>query len=216
MISYDNVPLTAHYSGARYLNHDRSGNYSPSTISFDAGKKEDDSIVRIESKTSGFSPTALSQRLTGLTSRGSPERQWKTTFLRFGPLSGVISMLLAIASIVAALGILAGSNNAPVSSWITPPSTYLAAFTAVSNLSVRYAAVQGVVIAWWCRASRSEGATLEKLHYNWLAGSSFHRALMAGRNMGLIGLACIFSTIVVIGKSLFILPRYHESFLAKG
>ena len=66
-------------------------------------------------------------------------RPWRTTFLRFGPISGIFAMLFAIASIFASLGILAQSNKEAVASWTTPPSTYLAIFTAIANLSMRYA-----------------------------------------------------------------------------
>lgn len=196
----DTVPLESRYPARPYWNGGRPSDVSLSTTTLNDPKKDDEPIVKVESKTSAFSPTAITNTLTGFTSRGSPSQEWKTTLIRFGPLTGVFCMLMAIASIVAALGILAGSDNTSVRDWITPPSTYLAIFTAISNLSVRYAAVQGVIIAWWYRASRSDGATLEKLHYNWLSGSSLHRALMAGRHMGLLGLACIFSTIVVIGE----------------
>lgn len=99
-----------------------------------------------------------------------PARPWKTTLIRFGPLSGIFGMLLAVASLVASLGILAGSDRMPVADWTAPPSTYLAIFTAIANLSIRYAAINGVVIAWWLRAAK--GSTLAKLHYDWRSGTS--------------------------------------------
>lgn len=93
-------------------------------------------------------------------------------------------------SLIASLGILIGSNGRAVDSWTIPPSTfvttfpsfwcttlltvpsfsYLAIFTALANLSVRYAAIQGVVIAWWLRAMN--GSTLSKLHWDWRSGRS--------------------------------------------
>lgn len=63
-------------------------------------------------------------------------RAWIPTLIRFGPLSGILCMVLAIASITASLGILAGSNHQPTSGWSAPPSTYLAIFTAIGNLSM--------------------------------------------------------------------------------
>ncbi len=60
---------------------------------------------------------------------------------------------------------------------------------------MRYAAVQGIIIAWWTEACR--GSTLEQLHRSWHAGFTVRGALAAGRAMGLLGLATIFSTIVV-------------------
>ena len=97
-------------------------------------------------------------------------RPWRTTLIRFGPLSGIFCMLLAIACIFASLGILAGSDHQPVVDWSAPPSTYLAIFTAIANLSMRYAALQGVVIAWWFRAI--QGSTLAKLHWDWRSGTT--------------------------------------------
>lgn len=98
-------------------------------------------------------------------------------------------MLLAIISIIASLGILTGSNKQSTASWTTPPSTYLAIFTAIANLSIRYAAIQGVAIAWWYRAIL--GSTLDKLHWDWRAGTTLRGAITSGRHMGLLGLACM-------------------------
>lgn len=98
------------------------------------------------------------------------QRPWLTSFLRFGPLSGILGMVLAFSSIVACLGILAGSNNRDIDGWPTPPNTWLAIFTAIANLSMRYAAIQGIVITWWTRALK--GSDLAKLHYDWRAASS--------------------------------------------
>ena len=97
-------------------------------------------------------------------------RPWRPMLIRFGPLSGIFCMLLAIGSLIASLGILAGSDHQLVTHWSAPPSTYLAIFTAVANLSIRYAAVQGVVIAWWYRATK--GSTLAKLHWDWRSGTT--------------------------------------------
>lgn len=77
-------------------------------------------------------------------------RAWKTTIIRFSPLSGLLATLLASGSLLASLGILAGSNYQPVANWtVAPPSTYIAIYTAVGNQAIRYAAIQGLVIAWW-------------------------------------------------------------------
>lgn len=56
--------------------------------------------------------------------------------------------------------------------------------------------MQGVVIAWWVRALR--GSTFSKLHHDWRSGTTLRGALTAGRHTGLLGLAYIFSTLVVI------------------
>jgi hypothetical protein len=83
-----------------------------------------------------------------------PDRSWNPSFIRLGPLSGLVALCVALSSLLASLGILVGSNGAPLSSWTAPPSTYLAICTAVANLAMRYACIQGVVIAWWYRASK--------------------------------------------------------------
>lgn len=93
-------------------------------------------------------------------------RPWKSTFLRWGPLSGVFAMFLAISSMFACLGVLVGSNGVAVSNWTVQPSEYLAIFTAIANLAMRYACIQGIIIAWWTRAIR--GSTLSKLHWDWV------------------------------------------------
>lgn len=49
-------------------------------------------------------------------------RPWRPTLIRRGPLLGIFSMLLAVASLIASLGILAGSNGQPVASWSAPPA----------------------------------------------------------------------------------------------
>lgn len=134
-------------------------------------------------------------------------RPWKTTFILFGPLSGIFTMIVAISSMIASLGILLGSEGVDIRNWQAPPSTYLAVLTAVCNLSIRYACIQGVVIAWWYRASC--GTTLAKLHYDWRAGTTLRGALTSGRHMGLLGVACILSTIVVIGQLIHEQPNAH-------
>lgn len=88
------------------------------------------------------------------------------------------------------------SHRAPVANWNAPASTYLAICTAIANLAMRYACIQGVVIAWWYRASRN--SSLTKLHYDWRAGTTLRGALTSGRHIGLLGLACTASTLVVV------------------
>lgn len=102
-------------------------------------------------------------------------RTWTTTYLRFGPLSGIFMICLSVMCLLGCLGILAGSNGRSTHDWWSvPPSTGIAIFTAVSNLCIRYAALQGVVIAWWTRAAR--GSTFDRLHYDWRSGTSLRGA----------------------------------------
>lgn len=96
-------------------------------------------------------------------------RRWQRSWFRLGPLSGLCSIALAAAALVASLGILAGSDGQAVEGWHIPPSTYLAIFTAIANLCVRYAAAQGVIVTWWRRASI--GTALPDLHSDWRVGN---------------------------------------------
>ena len=126
----------------------------------------------------------------------SAPRSWKTTFLRSGPLVGICCMMAAALSILVSLAILLGSRHTPVADWKVEPSAYLAICTAVANQALRFAAFQGVIVAWWERASR--GSTLRQLHLDWRAGTTLLGALSSGRHMGVIGLACVFSTLVAV------------------
>lgn len=47
------------------------------------------------------------------------DRPWRAILLRFGPLSGIACMLVAVLSILVSLGILLGSKNAPTKSLYT-------------------------------------------------------------------------------------------------
>lgn len=49
-------------------------------------------------------------------------RPWKTTWVRFGPLSGIFCMILAVLALIASLGILAGSDGASVDEWSATPA----------------------------------------------------------------------------------------------
>ncbi|KAK3050521.1 hypothetical protein LTR09_008160 [Extremus antarcticus] len=113
-------------------------------------------------------------------------------------------MALAASSIAASLGILVAFDGAPVDTWSGEPSIYLAICTAIANLLMRYACIQGVVTCWWLRAPK--GSTLAKLHYDWRSGTTLRGAITAGRHLGLLGLATIFSTVVIIDGPLLQRP----------
>lgn len=123
-------------------------------------------------------------------------RPWRPAFWRIRPLSGLIAIGIIICCIFANLGILFASNHAPTESCRYQPSAYLAIMTAISNLALRFASFQGLVVAWWYRASA--GSTIKKLQQDWQAGTTFLGAVAAGRHMGFIGLACIFATLGAI------------------
>ncbi|KAK5164274.1 uncharacterized protein LTR77_009968 [Saxophila tyrrhenica] len=87
-------------------------------------------------------------------------RPWRTTLFRFGPLTGLLAMLLALASMVASSGVLVGSHGADTRSWTAPPATYLAVLTAVANLCVRYACLQAAYFDYAVSLNVSMGSQL--------------------------------------------------------
>lgn len=97
------------------------------------------------------------------------QKTWSASWAHLGPLSGLFSLVVVAGSLVAAIAILLGSNNSNVDAWPTPPSTFVAIFTAIGNLGVRYALAQGVLVTWWLRAC--EGSTLSRLQVDWRAGT---------------------------------------------
>ncbi|KAK5174616.1 Serine carboxypeptidase 3 [Saxophila tyrrhenica] len=216
----------AEVAGARSDAHEqRSQNQAPTSerdaINIDTavnGKNELHSIAADDSPLSQASTVATEQRdskhpfetiMSECDGRAQPEpcwalpphytsapRPWRTTLMRAGPVSGFLAMFVAIGSIAVSLGILVASDGAAVSGWSASPSIYLATCTAIANLAMRYACIQGVVIAWWVRARK--GSTLARLHYDWRSGATLGGALAAGRRTGLLGLATIFSTLALI------------------
>jgi hypothetical protein len=129
----------------------------------------------------------------------NPPRPWKTTLLRAAPLSGIFALAVVLVNILVSFAILAASDGVAITSWTAAPSIYLAICVAITNLAMRYACLAGVTIAWWVRAI--DGSTLAKLHYDWRSGTTLRGAILAGRHLGLLGLATIFSTIVIIGNT---------------
>lgn len=105
-------------------------------------------------------------------------------------------MFLAVVTLMIDAAVLIASDGASVTSWSAGPSIYLAVCTAIANLAMRYACLHGVVITWWSRAIR--GSTLKKLHQDWKSGSSLYGAIASGGKIGLLGIATIFSTVVIV------------------
>lgn len=146
--------------------------------------------------------------------RQNDRQPWKELFFRLGPLSGLACLVIAIISMLISLGILLGSRGVAVAAWTVEPSAILAVCTAVANQAMRYAAFQGVMVAWWLGGivaaqfkswSSSannrvalRGSTIKKLHADWMSGMTLVGAAQAGPRMGFLGLACIFSTLVAL------------------
>ena len=77
---------------------------------------------------------------------------------------------------------------------------YLALLTTVTNMLLRYAFKEGVVIAWWNKALR--GGTVKDVHKQWSSGDGFWSAPGAGRHFNLISLASIAVTLVFVDQPL--------------
>lgn len=125
---------------------------------------------------------------------------WIPRWSRVGPLLGLAALILTILSIPAAFTILYTSNGKPVSSWKYSPNVYLAVMTALTSKATSLAGLQGAVIAWWLRALR--GSTFEQLHRDWQMVQNIWDALIAGRRMNMIAVACICAAVAAIDAPL--------------
>lgn len=125
---------------------------------------------------------------------------WKPSWHQVGPVLGLAGLILTILSIPAALGILRASDGDEVASWTYSPNVYLGILTALTSKATSLAALQGAVVAWWLRAMR--GSTLQQLHHDWAMGQNIWDALIAGRRINMIGIACICATIAAIDAPL--------------
>lgn len=107
---------------------------------------------------------------TSSTVEGDPPSGNRThlSLFRVGPLAGLAALALALLLLFASFTILMISDGQATDRWHEPwvPTVWLAIFTAVSNKLIAFAAIQGVVVSWWRRATR--GATLKQLHTDWV------------------------------------------------
>lgn len=100
-----------------YAEHSQSSQEGDSTAQLAAAtvKTKQDATISATGFSEDKSNVANTQR--------EISRPWRTTVLRFGPISGIFGMILSVACIVACIGVLAGSNHQPVDNWSAPPST---------------------------------------------------------------------------------------------
>lgn len=125
--------------------------------------KQSESVCEVESVST---PTS---KCESYESDGEVEHQsekskvapWKTTMLQVGPIAGICALLISLLSLLFALAILLVSRGESAN-WNIPPSSCLAICTAVANQALRFAAFQGVAIAWWIKAMH--GSTFARLH----------------------------------------------------
>lgn len=93
---------------------------------------------------------------------------WRTN-LRQTPWIALILVLVALACMAAAAGIIIISNDQTVASWKVGPATLLAILSSVLDHALSTALYTSVAIAWWRSALR--GTTLARQHYFWAHGT---------------------------------------------
>jgi len=74
------------------------------------------------------------------------------------------------------------SDGDLVEAWTLAPAVYLAIFSVVANVLLRYTFSRGVDITWWTTALESNGATVSDLHNIWLHFTSLRSALLSPLN----------------------------------
>lgn len=125
---------------------------------------------------------------------------WAPGFITRMPWLPVAGFLLSVVGLAAAAAILVYSDGKPIAEWRFQPPTYLAIATVVTNVCLFYVLKEGANIAWWHQATRS--TTIGELHRHYLFGSSFQDAILSGRHLNFIALACIVATVAQINSPL--------------
>ncbi|CAK4034145.1 Hypothetical predicted protein [Lecanosticta acicola] len=124
----------------------------------------------VESKTKQESWIDLLWNKAGNNGPHAISDTWKPSFVRTGPLLGLIALSFIVLSIPASAIVLAVSHGQAVENWIVQPSVYISVLIGIGNKALGFAAVQGAIITWWVRALK--GTTLQQLHYDWPAGNA--------------------------------------------
>ena len=124
----------------------------------------------------------------------SPE--WDPCFLQLRPLAGVAALALAVGCVFGSLIILLVSDGQAVARWTVQPQVYLAIVAAIANSAVVLAFSQAVPISWWYHASR--GGSVESLERHWQASNTLLGAIFNGRNISLLTLASIATSLVIV------------------
>ena len=106
------------------------------------------------------------------------------------PYRGLGALLLSVAGVVVAIIVLLVSNGADVNHWRFQPAVYVAIASAVTNITLGYALMEGVSISWWCKAIKN-GTNLADLHRLWDFGNSFISALFCGRHFNFVAIASL-------------------------
>lgn len=126
------------------------------TVNHSGGHRRDASTsAGIRKQESYISDYEIEQQSKDVKASG---QTWHTTLLRVGPIAGICALLLTLLSLLVALAILLVSRG-EAADWNVPPSSCLAICTAIANQALRFAAFQGVAIAWVRPISRSPIST---------------------------------------------------------
>ena len=126
---------------------------------------------------------------------------WRVGTFNHIPWKGLLALLVSIAGIVASIGILIASNRDAVSRWSVSPTVYIAIASAVTNVLLSYSLRKALDVAWWKKATQ-DGTSIADLHRQWDFGSSVGKALLAGRHVNMIAIACILCAIAPINGPL--------------
>lgn len=109
-------------------------------------------------------------------------------------------LVVSIIGLAASAAILVYSNGKPIADWAFQPPTYLAIATVVTIVCLFYVLKEDANVAWWRTAAQS--TTIGHLHRHWLYGSSFQDALLSGKNLNFVAMACIVTTMAQINSPL--------------
>ncbi|KIY01985.1 uncharacterized protein Z520_02123 [Fonsecaea multimorphosa CBS 102226] len=137
---------------------------------------------------------------TTYTAIGPSQYHWRPG-LQHLPFKGLGALLLALAGVVVSIAILLASNGADVRRWRFQPTVYLSIASTLTNVTITFALLEGVTIAWWHRALKG-GTTVGDLHRIWAFGNSFLLAAWSGRHFNLIALASILVALTPINGPL--------------
>lgn len=115
---------------------------------------------------------------------------WKPGVYSRLPWSAFAALVGAVGGVVGSVAILIVSNGKPITDWMVQPTVHLSIISTLTNLMVHYALTQGVTIAWWTRALKSD-TKISHLHQYWETGNSLLASLKIGQNFNLVALASI-------------------------
>lgn len=164
-----------------------------SNVSVHALSSQEDASKQTGGSVSGFSRDVPDGQHHG----GDP---WLPGIWRQFPYRGTFAILGCMSLIIASIVVLVVSDGQPTEDWRLSPTVYLAFFMTGTNMLARFAFHDGVKIAWWYKAL--QGGTVRDLHVQWSHADGFFTALFSGRDFGMVTLASIAVTIMVIDQPL--------------